>query len=148
MSTISISVEQYKVWSSNNGIMAELLAPAWAFTHKCATANFYTWTSLRFARIKAAGSAAAGAAGRASVRIYTCKIYRDQLVLQVYCLTFVCTQLLEQAKCEPETGMLIGDLRACAHPGAAVRGLPWEGELLALSIKQTLIWYQVCHSEM
>lgn len=146
MSTISIGVERYKVWNSNNGIMAEFLALGWAFTHKCATANFYTRTSLRFVRVNAAGSAAA-AAGHASVRICTCKIYRDQLVLQVYCLTLVCAQLLEQIQCEPGAGMLVGDRGARAHPRAAARGLPWEGELLDPSIKQTLIWYQVWHSE-
>lgn len=45
-------------------------------------------------------------------------------------------------------GMLVGDQGPCAHPRAVARGLPGEGELLAPSIKQTLIWYQVWHSEM
>lgn len=43
--------------------------------------------------------------GQASVRIHTCKIYRDQLVLQVYCLALVYTQLLVQIKCELGVGM-------------------------------------------
>ena len=77
-------------------------------------------------RVNAAGSAAAAAAaaGHVSVRICTCKIYRHQLVLQVYCLTLVCAQLLEQIQCEPGAGMLVGDRGARAHPGAAARGLP------------------------
>lgn len=79
MTTISIAVEWSKVWSSNNGIKVEFLA------HKCVKANFYTLTSLWFSRANAAGSGAARV-GQASVRIHTCKIYRDQVVLQVHCL--------------------------------------------------------------
>lgn len=67
-------------------------------------------------RVNSAGSAAA-AAGHASVRICTCKIYRDQLVLQVYCLTLVCAQLLEQIQCEPGAGMLVGDREPVPTPG-------------------------------
>lgn len=97
-------------------------------------------------RANAPGSAAA--VGHASVRICTCKIYRDQLLLQVYCLTLVCTQLLEQIQGDPGAEMLVGDRGDRAHPKAAARGLLLRaGELLALSIKQILIWCQVWHSE-
>lgn len=86
--------------------------------------------------------------GQASVRIHTCKIYRDQLVLQVYCLALVYTQMLEQIKCELGAGMHVRIWGANTHPGATARGLPGEAELLALSVKQTLIWCWVWHSEM
>lgn len=62
--------------------------------------------------------------GQASVRIHTCKIYRNQLVLQVYCLALVYTQLLEQIKCELGAGMQVGNWGVSAHPGSTTRSLP------------------------
>ena len=134
ISTVSIGAEWCKVWSSNNGITVEFLALAGAFAHKCATANFYTWSSPRFARVNAAGSAAA--AGHTSVRICACKIYRDQLVLQVHCLTLVCTQLLEQIKVWAGGWNAGQGLGSRCPPRGLREGPAWRGRALG-SVRKT-----------